>query len=483
MDYLSAKECMEALRARRASSVELVDQAIARIEAHDGKLNAVVVRDFEPARNAARLADEMRAQGEEKPLLGLPITVKESFNVAGLPTSWGIEGFESARAAAAAVVIDRLKQAGAIILGKTNVPTMLADWQSDNPIYGRTHNPWDHERTPGGSSGGSAAALAAGYVPLELGSDIAGSLRAPASFCGVFAHKPSHGLVPLRGHTPPDAEHLSVGPAIDLAVAGPMARSADDLMTALDIIAGPDDAQALAYRLDLPAPRHTSLKDYRVLLLTEHPLVPTSAVVADQINAFAERLEQAGCRIERSCPSLPDLSQIGIVFFKLLMSFLGSSMPDKVYANALAGAKDLQRVDETLDSALVSGIALSHRDWIRNDQRRVAIAHQWRQLFAEWDLVLCPAMPTPAFTHDVSPQRTRMADIDGVSVAYMHQAMWISMATLTGNPATAMPIGLSADGLPIGVQIIGPYLEDRSTIAFAALAEKAFGGFARPPGY
>ena len=197
--YLSATELLRMLAQREVSARELTESAIARIEALDHKINAVVVRDFDRARAAADAADVALAGGEHRPLLGLPMTVKEEFNVAGLPTTWGIEKFRDWRPDADALAVQRLKAAGAIILGKTNVPAGLSDWQSYNPVYGTTNNPWDLGRSPGGSSGGAAAALAAGFVPLELGSDIGGSLRCPAHFCGVFAHKPSLDLVPKRG--------------------------------------------------------------------------------------------------------------------------------------------------------------------------------------------------------------------------------------------------------------------------------------------
>lgn len=483
MHYETVSEYVRRLRSREVSSLELVEASIARIEALDGKVNAVVVRDFERARDAARTADEARARGEDKPLLGVPITVKESFHIPGLPATWGIPGTDQLRSEDESVSVSRLKAAGAVVLGKTNVPLMLGDWQSYNGIYGVTNNPWDVSRTPGGSSGGSAAALAAGFVPLELGSDIGGSLRVPASFSGIFAHKPTYNLVPMRGGSPPGGPVLSVMPFVDLAVTGPMARSADDLMTALDIIAGPDDAEAAAYRLELPLPRHAALKDYRVLVLDEHPLLPTSEDVRAQLRGFAERLAKVGCKIGAPGPGMPDLAQIGITFTKLLMSFLAADMPEKVYAGAVARAKALTGDERDVASARLAGMALSHRDWVQADRIRAGLTDAWRGLFRDWDVVLCPVMPTPAFPHDHRPMDQRTIDIDGRPVSYLDLAMWSSIALLTGSPATAMPVGLSAGGLPIGVQIIGPYLGDRTTIGFAALAEHAFGGFTPPPGY
>src|SRR6185436_5908666 len=268
---------------------ELTDHAIARIEALDGRINAVVVHDFERARAAAAQADKALAAGERRPLLGLPMTVKEAFNVAGLPTTWGFPRGKDWRPAEDALIVARAKAAGDIVLGKTNVPVALADWQSYNDIYGTTNNPWDLGRTPGGSSGGSAAALAAGYVSLELGSDIGGSLRVPAHYCGVYAHKPSLVLIPGRGQTPPNVPPLPF--ENDLAVIGPMARSAADLSLALDVVAGPDEqVNANAYRLALPPARHEDLKGFRVLVIDTHPLIPTANSVRTALGRLAEGL-------------------------------------------------------------------------------------------------------------------------------------------------------------------------------------------------
>jgi amidase len=461
----------------------LLDRAIARIAARDGKLNAVVVRDFERARSAAAEADKALARGERRPLLGVPMTVKEAINVAGLPTTWGIPGTERIPVGEDAVAVARLKAAGAVVLGKTNVPLMLSDWQSYNSIYGTTNNPWDLGRTPGGSSGGSAAALAAGYVSLELGNDIGGSLRVPANFCGVFAHKPTYGLVPMRGMGPPGAPSLSVPVAVDLAVAGPMARSAGDLALMLDVIAGPDDTDALAYRLALPPPRHTDLKDFRVLVVDHHPLLPTAGIIRSALDNIADRLAKGGVKVARTSPVLPDLTLIGRVYTQLLMAVFGAELPDDVYARLQSAAATLPPDAITLTAMRLRGNVISHREWIRTDRIRTGIADRWRRLFREWDVLLCPVMPTPAFAHDHSDFNARRISIDGTEVPYGDQTMWNSIATPAGLPATAMPVARSDEGLPIGMQIIGPYLEDRTTIAFAELVEREFGGFVAPPAF
>jgi amidase len=483
LDFLTAKELAALLQTRQVSSVELLDRAIARIETHDGKLNAVVVRDFERARAAAAEADKALARGDRRPLLGVPMTVKESFNVADLPTTWGIPGTQHIPAREDAVAVARLKTAGAVVLGKTNVPLLLADWQSYNAIYGVTSNPWDPGRTPGGSSGGAAAALAAGYVSLELGSDIGGSLRAPASFCGVFAHKPTYGIVPTRGSARPGAPSLSVPVRVDLAVTGPMARSAGDLALALDVLAGPDDADALAYKLALPPTRRADLKEFRVMIADDHPLLPTSGMVRAALAETAERLAKSGVTIARTSPLLPDLAVVGRIYTQLLMAVFGADLPDDAYARQQSAAVALPSDAVSLAALRVRGTVMGHREWVRTDRIRTGIADQWRRFFREFDVLLCPVMPTPAFTHDHSDMNARRMTIDGAEVPYVDQTMWASLATLAGLPATAMPIGRSDDGLPIGMQIIGPHLEDRTTMAFAELVEREFGGFVAPPGF
>jgi amidase len=479
LEYRTVAELASGLARRQFSATELVDHAIARIEALDGPINAVVVRDFERARSAAAQADAALRRGEQRPLLGIPMTVKESFHVAGLPTTWGIPRFKNWRAAQDAVAVARAKAAGAIVLGKTNVPLLLHDVQSFNEIYGTTNNPWDLTRTPGGSSGGAAASLAAGYVPLELGSDLGGSLRAPAHYCGVFAHKPSLGLVPLRGHTPPATPALPV--ETDLAVAGPMARNAADLELLLDVIAGPDEPMATGYRLALGPARHDRLQGFRVLIVDTHPLLPTAQSIRTAIDRFAEKLGKTGAKVARSSPLLPDLAQMARIHMLLLMSFAGADMPAEAHRRLQGVAAGLPAEDQSLSAMRVRGTVLSHRDWIAADRVRKAMQQQWRDLFREWDVVVCPAEPVPAFPHDHTPPQARRIVIDGSAFPFLVRVVWSGMATLPGLPATAVPIARTETGLPIGVQVIGPYLEDRTTLAFARLVDREFGGFVRPP--
>lgn len=476
MEFRTATELAALLRARAISASELLTQTIDDIESGDGAINAIVVRDFERAREQARIADRALQRGETLPLLGVPMTVKEAFRVTGLPCTWGLPGTIEIPVAEDAAVVARLKNAGAIIVGKTNIATMLADWQCENPVYGVTNNPWDLARTPGGSSGGGAAALAAGLVPLEFGSDLSSSLRVPAHFCGIYAHKPSFGIVPTRGFAPPGAP--AGVPPLDLAVVGPMARSASDLALALDVAAGADGLDATAWRLALPASRHASLKDYRVLMLDAHPLIPTSSNIRGAIEERSNALAKMGCKVARATQVVPDLKDVAALFVELLMSLFSAESSDEDYARARAAADSLPGNVDSLVAAGVRGPALSHRDWIRADRRRHALAQQWSALFESWDVVLCPAMPIGAYPH--RPHRSGCFDVDGIAMPYNLQTLWGTLATVTGNPATVAPLGAGPDGLPVGAQIIGPFLEDKTTIGFAALMEREFGGFVAP---
>ncbi len=479
--FKTAVELSAALKAKKVSAVELAQDAIGRIERHDGRINAICVRDFDRALQAARDADAALARGEHKPLLGIPLTVKESYNIAGLPTTWGIPEQKDFVPKEDALSISRVKDAGGVILGKTNVPLTLGDWQSYNDIYGTTHNPFDLARTPGGSSGGSSAALAAGYGPLSIGSDIGGSLRVPAFHCGVYAHKPTFALVANRGHLPPGLPPLPSNR--DLAVIGPMARGAADLSLLLDVMAGPDPIEdGKAYSLSLPPPRHGAMKDFRILLVDSDPLLPTDKDVRGAIEKLAADLGKAGVKVTRQSPLLPDFATTSRLYMRLLMSLLGSGFPPELYAEAQAGAAQLKPDDMSLRAERLRGITLSHRDWLIADSGRTRLRAQWRELFKTFDAVICPIMPTPAYVQDQSPeQEDRRIQIDGKDFPYPDQLSWPGIATLPGLPATAIPLGLHAQGLPLGVQIVGPYLEDRTPLKLAELIEQEFGGFVPPP--
>ena len=446
-----AGELAQALAEREVSTVELADAAIERIERLDGAINAVVVRDFDRARQAAIAADAALARGERRPLLGVPMTVKEAFNVEGLPTTWGVPAEKPWIAAADAIGVARLKAAGAVILGKTNIPPFLADWQSVNPVYGRTNHPLDDALTPGGSSGGGAAALASGMVPLEFGSDIGGSIRVPSSFCGVYGHKPSYNHVPQRGHAPPGLDSDGVA----LNVVGPMARNVADLILALDVLAGPAGDEAVGYCLQLPAARREHLADFRVLIIDEHPLAAVDSQIRAALTSLASRVEAAGAKVSRKSELLPDLAASQGVYLPILSAAMFHNTP---------GLGDPLGADP-----------LSAEAWMNALDAQIAFRRRWSALFRAFDVVLAPAFGVVAFPHDDRPFAERVHIIDGKETPYAAQVAWPGMATLANLPATAVPIGKTKAGLPLGMQIIGPYLEDRTTLAFAGLVEREFG--------
>lgn len=479
-NFQSAGQLAVALRAGDVSSVELTEAAIAGIERDDAAINAICVPDFDRAREAARRADQARARGEDQALLGIPVTIKESYNMAGLPTTWGIPQHREFMPAEDAVQVSRLKAAGAVVLGKTNVPLGLQDVQTFNAIYGTTNNPWEHGRTSGGSSGGSAAALASGFGALSIGSDLAGSLRTPAHFCGIYAHKPTLGLAAMRGMAPPPAPALPT--EADLAVIGPMARTAGDLTLLLDVMAGPDPLTlGVAHTVTLPPPRHQALGGFRVLVLEDHPFIATSAAVRAGVNRVADALVSGGSHVERHSPLLPDLAEAATLYTQLLFSGSVARFPVDAYEQLRIRAAGLSPDDQSLDAARLRGMTLSHRDWIELNNRRELHRHGWRQLFGQFDAVVCPITPTPAFGHDHNPDLLeRRLDIDGVEYPYFDQLVWAGLATMPGLPATAIPAGQSAEGLPVGVQLIGPMFEDRTPLRLAELLEQRIGGF-QPP--
>lgn len=450
LTYATVGELSDALSRRKVSAVELTDAAIARIEKYDGAINAVVVRDFERAREAAKRADGEREKDVAKPLLGIPMTVKEANNVAGLKTTWGFPGFKDIVASEDGVAIKRLKEAGVIILGKTNVPTFLADWQSNNPLYGRTNNPWDLTKTAGGSTGG-AAAVAAGMVPLEFGSDLGGSIRVPAAFCGIYGHKPSFGIVPMRGFKPPPAPD---GNGIAVSVLGPLARSPDDLELALNVLAGPEPADATAYRLSLPKPRQEQLRDYRILTLDSHPAAAVDGEIVAALHKVGDELEKRGAKVAMKSELLPYLMETLGCFGKILGTVTSRGGPPQ------------QR-------------PMTAHEWMDTLDQQYAIRQKWSRLFTAFDVVLAPAFGSVAFEHDDSEGERKLV-INGASTDYGVQGAWSSMAGLANLPATVVPIGKTKTNLPIGIQIIGPYLEDRTTIHLAKLLEREFGGFEPP---
>lgn len=474
--FSTATEMLEALRSRAVSSVELTELHIDRIERLDAKINAVVVRDFAAARERAREADARRARSEDAPLLGLPHTLKESTQAAGLPQTAAIPAFAGHVAASDGPVAEAVRGAGGVLLGKTNIPPFLADIQSNNPTYGRSLNPWDPSRTPGGSTGGGAAAVAAGLTPLEFGSDIGGSIRIPALFCGVFGHRPSETAVPRVGSIP-----YSVRPRVGaiMGVQGPLARSAEDLELALGIIARPEAGEDVAWRLEFPPARHERLADFRVAVLPPVDFAP----VDDELTAAQERiasgLSRLGATVKVAAPPF-DLQRYTFSYLRMLNALMTVNLP---LEDRRAAAEGARRSSDAFSRAGGEGFDASAVDLILWLAEREEYREQYREFFREWDILLCPTTIVPAVEHNDLPMGQRTLVINGQEVPFTRFLAYSGWATLAGQPSTAFPVGLSAAGLPLGLQAIGPYLEDRTPLRFAGLVAREFGGFRRPPGF
>ena len=477
--HQTALELAAKVRNREVSSVELTQLYIDRIERLDGDINAVVVRTFDDALARAREADRALAGGASLgPLHGVPMTIKESYAIGGTHTTWGNEMFRDNIARADGLAVQRFRAAGAHFLGKTNVPVDLADFQSFNPIYGTTGNPWNVERTPGGSSGGSAAALAAGFTALEAGSDIGGSIRNPAHFCGVFGHKPTYAVIPMSGH-----ELVEGIPDADLAVCGPLARGADDLHLALDIMAGPAPREALAWRLDLPPADFERLADLRVALWPSDDLAPVAEEIADRVDMIGEVLEKAGATVSRDARPDFDLSAADRNYQTLLNAVMTGAMTDEAEARMLKVVDGLAPDDVSRDAVAARAAVMRHREWIRTNTRREKLRLAWARFFEDWDILVCPQMATTAFPHDHGPFGERTIDVDGVAQPYFQQLLWAGMVVNAYLPSTVFPTGPSNDGLPIGLQAVSAPYRDHRTIAFAGQVCAEIGGFVTPPGY
>ncbi len=478
--FATATELLADLRAGRVTASELTEMYIGRIEKHDGRLNAVVERDFERAREQARAAD----RGGGGALRGLPVTLKESFNVSGLRTTCGVPEWKDFVSKHDAPAWTRLCAAGAVLLGKTNVPPMLADWQSANAIYGRTNNPWDLGCTPGGSSGGSAAAIAAGLSALEVGSDIGGSIRVPAVFCGVYGHRPSETLLPRSGQfpLPPMPNSGAV-----MAVQGPIARSAEDLELALAVLAGPEVGEDVAWRVELPTARRERLAEFRVGVLPPIPWIALDDRIAAALEDVAARLARLGCAVERVQPEgVGDWKERYLLYRTLLVMMTSMRMPEERRQQILGWYR---KYDNEFSRAGARGLEAPPSDYLLWIARREQYRAAWREFFREWDVLLAPAFNTLAYPHVERPFPSDESDftltltINGQPAPYMRCLCYPSVPTLAGQPATAFPVGRSHEGLPIGLQAIGPYLEDRTPIRFAALLAREIDGFTRPEGY
>ena len=475
----SASNLRAALLRREFSTRDLLGVTLAAIERLNPALNAIVQMDAAAAWRAATDSDARFARGEARPLEGLPVTIKDCFEAAGLVTSVGAPALRNYIPKEDASAVARLRHAGAIILGKTNVPLLTGDFQTYNSLYGTTNNPWNLDFSPGGSSGGAAAAIATGMSALEIGSDLAGSIRWPAHCCGIFGLKTTWNIIATYGHIPPMPDmRLERNP--ELLVAGPLARSAADLALALDVLAGPRDPAMPAQVL--PPARKTSPKGLRVALWLDEPIAPADATVADAVRKAALMLEQAGAIVEPAARPAFSFEEAWEVSAVLVHALIGIGLPEKIRERLADREHEFPAGDLSHRALQARGMRLATPDFIDIQARRQRLHEAWARFFERFDVVLCPPAPTGAIRHDQRPDpQARVIEVNGRQRPYFDLMPWACLATGAGLPAAAAPLMLAGDGLPRGVQIIAASHEDRTAIACAGMLEAMGSGFTAPP--
>ncbi len=484
LPFRSAKQLAALIRARKVGSLELLELYIERAQRLNPSINAIICTDYPGARKRARAADAAlkrgkKSQGPLGPLHGVPMTVKESYDVVGMPTTWGFPPWKENRPPRNALAVQRLLDGGAVIFGKTNVPLFLADWQSYNAIYGTTNNPWDVKRTPGGSSGGSAAALAAGLTGLEAGSDIGASIRNPAHYCGVYGHKPTWHAVSPRGQAPP-----GVLSETDIAVVGPLARSAEDLALALGVMAGPNLEEGVAWQLKLPHPKKKELRQFKVGLLLDAQNAAVDQDVQTLLGRLAGFLRQRKVKVDEQARPDVNLEEAHRLYNRLLLAAMSARQTDDDFRRNLEAARPLDAVASGLDVQRARAMTLSHRDWLLANEARHKMAVKWAEFFQHYDLLLCPVASSAAFPHDHEGEFVqRTIVVNDKRVPATAQVFWAGYSGVVFLPSTAAPIGLTPAGLPVGVQIIGPQFGDYTCIQFAKLLEREYYRFVPPPGF
>lgn len=478
--YRTATQMLDDLDKGATTSKALLEEHIERVLQLDHHVNAVVVRAFDSARERAVKADTARARGENwGPLHGLPMTVKEAFDLPDTPTSWGLPEYKDNISKSPAVAVQRLLDAGAVVFGKTNVPVALADWQSFNPIYGTTNNPWDLTLSPGGSSGGASAALATGMTPLELGSDIGASIRNPAHYCGVYGHKPTWGIVPMEGHQLPGVRCID---SLDIAVVGPMARSSLDLQLAMQVLATP--LQQFGPLGWAPAQwRQTSknLRQCRVAIVYDDDQAEVDYSIQDRLRSLAKFLRAQGITVLDDHRPV-DSAHSHRVYSHLLRAATGAWLDDNTFARYQSLAASSDSSIDTIRERVWRGSTLTHRDWVEFDQQRAVLRLQWQAYFDSVDLLITPVATSPAFKHNQQGERwERILQVNGRDQLHTASLFWAGYPGLVGMPTTAIPIGLSPDGLPVGAQIIGNTFADPLCLEMARWLETEWQGFIPPP--
>ena len=473
LHWWSAVDLAAAIRGREVSATEALEHLVTRIERLDGPINAVVHWDLDRARADAAAADRAVARGDTLgPFHGVPMTVKDSFQTEGCVTTSGSPDLADFVPNEDAWPVAKMRAAGAIPFAKTNLPIFAGDIQSYNEVYGTTNNPHDTSRTCGGSSGGSAAALAMGFTPIELGSDIGGSIRVPAHYSGVSGHKPSYGVVPAHGQIPGMPGTFTLA---DLAVCGPMSRSVRDLGPMLDVLAGPNRWDEPAWRVELPRADGVDLADLKIAAWLDDPYCPVDASTRRLLDETVATIEHLGGRVDTDARPGFTLDKVDTVFKHLLFAALSG---EHTYAEIeeLAAIDGDAPVDRWRRAA-----AIRHREWLAHNERRLQIREHWRRFFERYDVILMPVQPRGAIPHDhAQPQWGRTVEIDGVERPYLDLFSWTGPAGVGMLPSTVVPIGLGDDGLPIGVQVVGAYLHDHTTIRVAQQIAASRGGCPRP---
>lgn len=468
MDFhtIPAFELARGIKARDYTSEQVLNHFLERTRRLNPAINAIVVLREEQAREQARQADKAANEGRDLgPLHGVPMTIKETFELEGWPTTAGHKGYRDHISSRTAVAAQRLLDAGAIIFGKTNVPEFAGDLQSFNEIYGTTNNPWNTDLTPGGSSGGAAAALASGLTPLELGSDIGGSIRTPAAFCGVYGLKTTQGLIPMRGHVPAAPGSLAKR---DMGVGGPLARHLEDLEAELDLLAGPDRDMA-PWQIKLPQADTRPLKAYRFASWLNDNWAPVDNKVLEPLTSFCDQLLSKGCRVEDARPNDLTLESTHRLYYHLLGGVMGQSLPEKIRKRlAVSAAEEGDDYPHRFARAALQ----SHGEWLRKDEERAQLRQRWAEFFKDYDLLICPVTNTLPFPHNQdTPATQRTLTINGRAESYMDITVWAGVAMVVGLPAISIPIGLGDDGLPRALQIIGPAWSEKTLIQVARLIQ------------
>ncbi|NXY97542.1 amidase [Streptomyces sp. BR123] len=475
-----ARDQLAALRRRTTTSRALLEQYLQHIEKTNPGLNAVITLDAEGARAAADAADRHLAR-TGKPLgalHGLPVTVKDALETKGLRSTCGAPDLTDHVPDQDADAVARLRAAGAVIVGKTNVPVMCQDLQTSNPLFGTTKNPHDATKTAGGSSGGPAAAVAAGITSLELGSDLAGSLRLPAAYCGVYALRPSGGIVPTRGHIPRPPGWLS---SSDMLTLGPIARTPDDLDVALDVLAAPAPAEAAAWRIDLPAPRRRRLADYRVGLWQDDPYCHVDDTIRRLLDEIAGILRSSGATVDGTTRPV-GLADSDRLFQRLMFATASATATDAGFADDIAAADRIPADDPS--GIFLHSRTMRHRDWLRANEEREKLRGHWADYFTAHDVLITPAVPNTCVDDQTStPVPSRFITVNGQKRPYFDQTAWLNLAGHVRLPALVMPAGRTADGLPLAIQIIGPYLADRTVVDMARHLARRLPEPAQPPAF